>query len=165
MVGMPVPSGEGAETDPLVAALLTASRALVAVSARSLSQVQERVTLPQFRLLVLLDSRGVLSLRRLAAELAVQPSTALRMVDRLTAAGMVDRRDNPSDRREVLIALTPPGQDVVDTVTRQRRAEIRDIVDAMPRQRRVQAVAALDAFAEAAGEPGPKGRSPARLGW
>lgn len=42
----------------MVTALLTASRLLVAVSARSLAAVEESLTLPQFRMLVVLDSRG-----------------------------------------------------------------------------------------------------------
>lgn len=155
--------GEG--VDPLVTALLTASRALVAVSARSLSRAQETVTLAQFRMLVLLDSGGPMRLTGLAEELSVQPSTAVRMVDRLVAARLVRRRENSSDRREVLIALTARGQGVVDDVTQQRRAEIRAIVQAMPRRSRGQAVAALNAFTLAAGEPAPQDRAAAQLGW
>ncbi|CAM5308255.1 hypothetical protein SBADM41S_12362 [Streptomyces badius] len=44
------------DVDAVTEAVLTASRLLVAVSARSLAEVEERVTLPQFRMLVVLSS-------------------------------------------------------------------------------------------------------------
>ena len=46
------------DVDDLTDAVLTASRLLVAVSARSLAAVEETLTLPQLRMVVLLDSRG-----------------------------------------------------------------------------------------------------------
>jgi DNA-binding MarR family transcriptional regulator len=79
----------GRDDDPerVVAALLTASRLLVAIAAKSLAAVEDTLTLPQYRLLVMLDSRGPSSLAGLAEALEVNPSTALRMVERLTTAG------------------------------------------------------------------------------
>ena len=50
--------------------------------ARSLAAVEETITLPQFRLLVILDSRGAMRISSLAELLDVNPSTATRMVDR-----------------------------------------------------------------------------------
>ena len=44
-----------ADVDEMTTAVLTASRLLVAISARSLAAVEDTVTLPQFRLLVLLS--------------------------------------------------------------------------------------------------------------
>ena len=152
-----------ADVDELVTAVLTASRALVGVSARSLAEVEETVTITQFRTLVVLDNRGQINLNSLADELDVNSSTAMRMIDRLLAAGLVTRQDNPVNRREVLLGLTEEGARLVATVTRHRRAEIARIVTAMPTERRTELVAALHAFAEAAGEPRPRPAS--TLGW
>jgi DNA-binding MarR family transcriptional regulator len=142
-------------TDELVTSLLTASRVLVAVAARSLAEHNETVTITQFRTLVVLASHPDLSLQRLAEQLAVNASTAMRMVNRLVSADLVVRRDNPDDRREIQLFLTEAGREVVDTVTGRRRAEIDRIVRAMPRARRTELVEALHAFADAAGEPEP----------
>lgn len=157
------PADEGPEE--LVTALLTASRALVGVSARSLAQVEDAVTITQFRMLVVLDGHGQTRLNLLADRLGVSSSTALRMVDRLIAAGLVTREENKADRREVLIGLTSEGERLVRDVTERRRAEIAAIVSAMPRARRRDVVAALNAFAQAAGEPSPATDAVARLGW
>ncbi|MGH6655569.1 MAG: MarR family winged helix-turn-helix transcriptional regulator, partial [Actinocrinis sp.] len=98
MSGTKVPR-QAAENDceQVVGQLLTASRLLVAIAARSLAAVEENLTLPQYRMLVVLDSRGPGSLARLAEHLEVNPSTALRMVERLSAAGMVDKLANPDN--------------------------------------------------------------------
>jgi DNA-binding MarR family transcriptional regulator len=141
------------DVDALTDAVLTASRLLMAISARSLAAVEDTITLPQFRLLVVLDSRGAMKLTGLADVLAVNPSTATRMVDRLIATDMVARQPNPASRREVVIELTDAGQRVVRGVLRRRRTEISKIVARMPETKRRGLVTALVAFTEAGGEP------------
>ncbi|MGH3734886.1 MAG: MarR family winged helix-turn-helix transcriptional regulator [Micromonosporaceae bacterium] len=153
-----------ADAEQLTSAVLTASRLLVAVSAHSLAEVEEALTLPQFRALVVLASRGPMKLVGLAAQLGVNPSTATRMADRLESAGMIDRRVNPDTRREVVLRLTGEGRQVVDGVTARRRAEIAAIVSRMPAELRGQLVTALRAFTRAGGEPAiPEEAHP--LGW
>ena len=168
---MRTPDGPGAfrapahDDDPeyVVAALLTASRLLVAIAAKSLTAVEETLTLPQYRLLVVLDSRGPSSLSGLAEALEVNPSTALRMIDRLVAAGMVEKTTNPARRRETLLRLTGAGWQTVRRVTDARRTELSRIVASMPAEQRAQLVSALTAFTEAGGEPAE--RLPVLPGW
>lgn len=143
---------ESDDTSELVTELLTASRVLVAVAAKSLAALEGTLTVPQFRLLVVLRGRGPTNLSRLAEELAVNPSTAMRMIDRLVAAGLVQRSVHPDDRREILVRLTRSGHAVVRKVTAIRRTEITRIVQSMPTGSRSSLVAALLAFNEAGGE-------------
>src|SRR5690348_16146236 len=86
--------------DDLVDALLSASRALVAIAARSLADLDADVTLPQYRALVVLASRGPQRVVDISAELNVNPSTATRMCDRLVQKKLVRRYRSTSDRRE-----------------------------------------------------------------
>ncbi|MFG3659411.1 MarR family winged helix-turn-helix transcriptional regulator [Streptomyces sp. NPDC047706] len=141
------------DVDAVTGAVLTASRLLVAVSARSLAAVEERVTLPQFRMLVALHSRGAMKLVSLAELLQVAPSTAMRMVDRLIAAGLAVRQVNPGNRRETLLQLTDEGRRTVADVTARRHAEIAAIVQRLAPDQRAALVEALTAFNEAGGEP------------
>ena len=85
--------------------------------------------------------------------LGVQPSATGRMVDRLVAAGMIDRTPHPTSRRELLAALTKRGRDVVAKVTVNRHAEIARIVQKMPPRERQGMVRALTAFTAAGNEP------------
>lgn len=140
------------ETEQLVEALISASRALVAVAARSVAGLGAEVTLPQYRALVVLAARGPQRGVRLAAELGVNPSTATRLIDRLVKTDLVERRPVTGDRRAVLVCLRPAGRRLVAKVGRRRRVEVARIVAAMPERHRLGAVTALRAFAEAAGE-------------
>jgi DNA-binding MarR family transcriptional regulator len=143
-------------------AVLSASRVLVAVAARSLSELSDDVTLAQYRVLVIVASRGPQLVGALAEQLDVTPSTATRLCDRLVGKGLVHRDHRPSSRREVEVRLTPAGRHLVDGVTRRRRGAIADIVEAIPPADRQTLVAALQQFADAAGEVPEQAWS---LGW
>lgn len=138
--------------DSVIDAVLHASRALVAVAARSLAAVSDDVTLAQYRTLVVLAARGPQGVAALADHLSVTPSTATRMCDRLVRKGLVRRRTPPQDRRQVRLALTEVGRQVVAQVTERRRQEIGQVLTAVPAPRRQELVDSLTAFARAAGE-------------
>jgi DNA-binding MarR family transcriptional regulator len=162
------PAGAMDDVDAVTRAVLTASRLLVAVSARSLTEVEERVTLPQFRMLMVLSTRGATKLVVLADLLRVAPSTAMRMVDRLIAAGLADRQANPHNRRETLLRLTDEGRRAVADVTARRRAEIAAIVERLTPAQRLALIEALTAFNEAGEEPlaaALDATEPHPLGW
>jgi DNA-binding MarR family transcriptional regulator len=149
-------------SDELVDTVLAASRALVAVAARSLSEAGDEVTLPQYRALVVLASQGPQGTAELAAALSVNPSTATRMCDRLVRKGLVRRHRQSGDRRAVRIALTTAGRDLVTEVSRRRRAELARLLGALPAREHEPVIAAFRAFAAAAGELPQPG---AALGW
>ncbi len=132
-------------------ALLSASRSLVAVASRSLAPMGA-VTLPQYRALVVLQSRGPQSAQHLATELGVAPSTATRMCDRLVAKHLIEREPFAGDRREVRLRVTRAGRAIVTDVSRRRRRELRKIVTAMPARDRAALVRALESFNRASGE-------------
>ena len=139
--------------DAITDALLTASRLLVAISARSIAQNDETLTIAQFRTLVILSTRGPVNLATLAGLLDVQPSTTGRMVERLVGVGLVDRRPHPDSRRELVVNLTDRGRQVVAAVTDERRRMLAEVVATMPADDRHGLVRALTAFTRAGGEP------------
>ena len=139
--------------EQVVDAVLRASRVLVAVAVRSLAAVDDDVTLPQYRALVVLASRGPQRPTELAEALSVHPSTVTRLCDRLVARGLVQRSASAANRREVSIRLTAKGRRLVDAVTKRRRIEIGRIVARIPERERATMVHALHALGEAAGEP------------
>src|SRR5690242_16030574 len=106
--------------DPVVDAVLRASRALVGITARSLAAVNAEVTLPQFRSLVVLATAGPQTVSALADRLAVHASTMTRMCNRLVTRGLVVRAPSAVDRREVVIALSKTGTSVVEDVMAAR---------------------------------------------
>jgi DNA-binding MarR family transcriptional regulator len=139
--------------DAIADALLTASRLLIAISARSIADVDDSITIPQFRTLVILSNRGPVNITTLANLLGVQPSTTGRMVERLVSAGLIDRKPHPESRRELVAKLTSRGQQLVRRVTERRRDEIARVVQNMPEDERGGLVRALNAFTASGGEP------------
>ncbi len=135
-----------------VEAVMLAARLLVAVSARSVAAVEDVVSLPQLRVLVMVSSRGPLNLGAVAAGLGVHPSNATRAVDRLVVAGFLSRTDDPTDRRNLVLELTPQGKGLVERVMDDRRAAIAGILERMPPSRRRALVPVLRSFAAAGGE-------------
>jgi DNA-binding MarR family transcriptional regulator len=118
------------------------------------------VTLPQYRVLVLIAARGRQRLIDLAEALDVNQSTASRMCDRLVAKRLVRRSRLPSDRRTVRIATT--GRALVDGVTRHRRGGLARVLSELTPRQQEDVVAALSAFALVADEkavPAPVSRA------
>ena len=136
----------------MVDAVLSASRVLVAVAARSLADVAEEVTLTQYRTLVVLASRGPQNLAGLAEAVGVTPATATRMCDRLVRKDLIRRRTERDDRRQLRVALTAKGRSLVDAVTVRRRQEIARIMSEIPVEQQAILVQALGRLAWAAGE-------------
>ena len=140
------------EIEETTEALLNASRALVAVAARSLADIDD-VTLPQFRALVVLARPTTVTVGDLAQALAIHPSTATRLCDRLERKRLLRRRPGvPPDRRETTVSLTAKGQRLVRRVTERRRRDLAAIAAVMGGDERRRAIRALGCFASAAGE-------------
>lgn len=141
-----------AARDELVEAVVAASRVLVAIAARSLADRPDDVTLPQYRLLVVLTTEGPHRVSDLAANLDVNPSTATRLSDRLEAKGLVERQRMPTDRRAVQLVATAEGRRVVDEVMADRRVEIGRVLATMSPEQQREVAEGLSLFSASAGE-------------
>ncbi|GAA1901296.1 MarR family winged helix-turn-helix transcriptional regulator [Lapillicoccus jejuensis] len=77
------------------------------------------VTFARYEVLVLLHfSRdGRLPLSKIGQRLQVHPTSVTNAIDRLVAAGLVDRAADETDRRRVFASLTPRGTQVVTDAT------------------------------------------------
>ncbi len=142
---------------------MLAVQALVGVAAQSVAEVEDRVTLPQLRALVLIASRGKLNLNALAEAMDVHPSNASRSCDRLVAAGLLFRRESTLDRRHLVLELTEEGGKLIETLIEHRREAIAAVLERVPQGRRRALVNAMRTFGQAAGESPPGDAW--KLGW
>jgi DNA-binding MarR family transcriptional regulator len=73
----------------------------------------------------------------LASHLGLAESSVTRLVDRLEARGLTERRDLHTDRRAVVVALTRDGTVIADHAAERRRRYLTDILDVLePSERR-----------------------------
>jgi DNA-binding MarR family transcriptional regulator len=140
-------------TEREVAAVLDASRALVGVAAKSLSPLEDAMSVTQFRALMIIASRGPLHSAALAEAMGIHASNATRACDRLFGDGLINRVEGTTDRRHLMLTLTVRGRRLVDAVTRRRTTAIREILQRIPVQDRRQVAHVFALFADAAGEP------------
>lgn len=152
-----------AATAEEVDAIMLAAQAIVGVAAQSVTEVEDRVTLPQLRVLVLIASRGTLNLNALAQAMHVHPSNATRACDRLVAGGLLRRAESSVDRRNLVLELTGEGLRLVATLVEHRRQAVAAVLEAVPERRRGALVSAMRAFGLAAGEA--PAHNAWKLGW
>ncbi len=106
---------------------------LIGDSSRMLRRIfNERITplgltQAQWRALVHLSRNEGLNQVSLAELLEVQPITVARLIDKLVAAGLVERRPDPNDRRAQRLFLTEQATPVLDRIW-DIAAEIYDTV-------------------------------------
>jgi DNA-binding MarR family transcriptional regulator len=75
-----------------------------------------RLTVPQLRILMLLELNDGGTGRRLAESTGVGLATMTGMIDRLAAQDLVARREDPRDRRVRRIELTPAGRRMIGDI-------------------------------------------------
>jgi DNA-binding MarR family transcriptional regulator len=76
------------------------------------------LTYNQYKTLLTIADRGECSLGELGRELEVAMSSASQMVDRLVGQGLVNREQDADNRRQVIIRLTPQGQELIGELRR-----------------------------------------------
>ncbi|WP_405718023.1 MarR family transcriptional regulator [Streptomyces sp. NBC_01537] len=88
-----------------------------------------------FEVLLILGRTGEpgLSMRAVAQEQVLTTGGATRLVDRMEAAGLVERAEDPDDRRGRLVRLTAVGEETVVRASRVHLENIkRYLVDPLP---------------------------------
>ena len=84
------------------------------------------LTFSRYELLMLLhfSQQGCLPLKKAASRLQVHPTSVTNAVDRLEAAGLVERLPHPTDGRGTLVAITEEGRHTALKATEVLNAEV-----------------------------------------
>ncbi len=107
------------------------------------------ITMPQAKVLYLLSAAGDLHMSELSAKLGVSLSTVSGLVDRVVEAGLASRHDDPADRRQVVVGLTPAGVAFIDRFRELNARQMRELLDLLDDQELEGARATLSALARA----------------
>ena len=85
-------------------------------------RVDESVTLTLLAALMTLDKRGPLSPGELAALERVQPPSMTKILGKLEEKDLIERTPHPTDRRQVVVAVTDSGRALLAKERRERDA-------------------------------------------
>jgi DNA-binding MarR family transcriptional regulator len=141
-------------TEQFAAAWETFFRTTRRLRARAGKQDLGGLSLAQYQLLQPLGA-DELTVGVLAEGAGVAAPTATRMLDCLERDGHVVRRHSESDRRSVLISLTPSGRAAVDAAHARVNAWRRRVFDALEPAEREQAAALLTRLSQVMEEQTP----------
>src|SRR5712691_6296726 len=86
------------------------------------------MTRAQWVILARLERQPGLTQNEMAAIVEVEPITIARLVDRLEARGLVERKADPKDRRVWRLQLTPAASPVLREINKYR-AEINELIN------------------------------------
>lgn len=88
-------------------------------------------TMPQAKVLYLVASAGEVHMADLVGRLGVSLSTVSGLVDRLVEAGLAARREDPADRRQVIVAATAGGRAFLERFRELNGAQLRLLLDVL----------------------------------
>src|SRR6516162_5837598 len=97
------------------------TRAVVRLTMLSMEVLGGEVSLPQFRLLLVLSGLGRVPSSRLATEMGIGASSVTRLADKLASAGLLTRGTDPRSRSVVTVEATPAGAELVARVVARRQ--------------------------------------------
>ena len=87
------------------------------------------MTRAQWIILARLSRQPGISQNEMANICEVEPITVGRLIDRLEAHGLVERRADPKDRRVRRLHLLPPAEPILEEISRYRKTLNEQIVD------------------------------------
>jgi DNA-binding MarR family transcriptional regulator len=131
-----------------------AATELRAVLGQLMRRLRSENTRPQSQLAVLsrLDRGGPQTTSGLAAAEHMRPQSMAEVVAELQSDGLVDRTPDPTDRRQLLVALTQEGREFIKSERRRREdwlsRAIADEFNSREQALLVEAVALLRRLAE-----------------
>jgi DNA-binding MarR family transcriptional regulator len=102
-------------------------RAFLKFSERAAGQMGLSPQQHQALLAIKGNAGGHITIGILAERLGIRHNTAVELIDRLIANGLAERRQNPQDRREVLIDLTNRAERTLAKLTLAHRNEVRKL--------------------------------------
>jgi len=86
------------------------------------------LTMAQLVTLHFLEQTGARSVSAIAGTLRLSPAATSHLVDRLVQAKLVERREDPEDRRAKRVAITPAGTTLTARVQAERTREFAEVL-------------------------------------
>ena len=87
------------------------------------------LTPPQVEMIIAIHAHGRVTVKQLAQVLCVKAPSVSNRVDRLVEMGILTREENPADRREVMIRISPEHTQCIEEVERRKFQAAMELID------------------------------------
>ena len=102
--------------------------------------VDVSLTLAQLKAIYVVAAAGPLSMGALSEHLGTALSTTSGTVDRLVRRGLLERHEDPSDRRQVFVRATPTALEQIEQMSELGRARMRELLGRLPADADVETI-------------------------
>jgi DNA-binding MarR family transcriptional regulator len=89
------------------------------------------LTVAQLRVLLILHTEGASRMSTIASSIGIALSTATGIVDNLVKKGLINRGDDPEDRRLVICTLSSEGQETINRLWTLGQFQIEKLLDGL----------------------------------
>ncbi len=104
----------------------------------------------QITILMRLDHGGNTSVSEIGEQLGVTNAAASQAVDRMVGLGLIQRTEDPEDRRSKQLALTPKGRDLINKGIEARSRWVEGVTNALNPEQQQMIISALNLLTDAA---------------
>jgi MarR family transcriptional regulator, organic hydroperoxide resistance regulator len=108
------------------------------------------LSMPQFSVLMQLHHKGACGMSDVSERFEITPAAASQLVDKLVQSGLVQREEDPSDRRAKLLDLTEKGHALVEQGHEERYRWVNELGRQLTAEERARVSEALDLMTRAA---------------
>jgi DNA-binding MarR family transcriptional regulator len=112
------------------------------------------ITMPQAKVLYLLEAAGEVHMSGLVAMLGVSLSTVSGLVERLVDQGLATRREDSLDRRQVVVAPTPAAAALIERFRELNKHQFETLLDVLSDDELQIVAQAMESLARAAADGG-----------
>jgi DNA-binding MarR family transcriptional regulator len=116
---------------------------------------EKGVSVPQLGVLTRLFYAGGIGVHEIGRHMEATSAAASQFVDRLVNAGLVERTEDPEDRRVRRIGLTPRGRDLVERSLEDRFRWVEELTGLLSEPEREAVLKAIPALIDAERRMGP----------
>ena len=102
------------------------------------------LSMPQFSVLMQLHHKGACGMSMISEGYDITPAAASQLVDKLVQSGLIQRVEDPSDRRAKLLSLTDKGREFVQQGIEERYRWVDELAENLTAGERTQISEALD---------------------
>ena len=110
------------------------------------------LSMPQFGLLMQMHHKGACGMSEVSERFEITPAAASQLVDKLVQSGLIQRVEDPHDRRAKLLSLTDKGRDLIQQGIEERYRWVEELAEKLTAEERAQVSDALNIMTEAAKE-------------
>jgi len=145
------PAGEASEDRSGLHLWLILWKAWNAVQACATTDIHHQgLTLTDFGILEVLLHKGPSPVNEIGGRVMLTSGSMTVAVDRLERRGLVERRNQPTDRRTRMVHLTAEGEKLIGEAFTRHQAAMNDLGEVLTENERAQVIRLLKKFGKAA---------------